>query len=208
MAHYSIEQLDDLSIPPLRRFHTASIAPSPIQPFVHSQSTSGSNVVVFGFPRDKYEEIVGVFVAMGDSSVIESPVACNWVTISYKNSWEAARAIRRNGEIIGGTTMIGVKWAVGVLRWIMHACSDGKILGSIAKRGCSGSNQPTVRRGIIQYWQARNICFIRVCIQTARHRWTRTRGDMGGSGWIKWQTRSGWCCIKVDRYCFWVVVWW
>lgn len=71
-------------------------------------------MVVFGFPPEKIEDIIGLFLAMGDSTVTESPEACNWVTIAYKRPYEAARAIRRNGEVVAGTIMIGVKWAVSI----------------------------------------------------------------------------------------------
>lgn len=43
----------------------------------------------------------------------------NWITIAYRNSWEAARAVRRSGEILSigrEECMIGVKWAVCCLR--------------------------------------------------------------------------------------------
>lgn len=57
---------------------------------------------------------------MGDVvSVDPYPDGANWVKISYKNAWEAARAVRKNGEIFGRNCMIGVKWAVSLVHELL-----------------------------------------------------------------------------------------
>lgn len=82
-------------------------------------STASASVIVFGFPPYLYHDIVQHFTSIGDTVSIDPAPALdsgrNWIAIVYKNSWEAARAVRRSGEIITigkEECMIGVKWAV------------------------------------------------------------------------------------------------
>jgi len=81
-------------------------------------STASASVIVFGFPPYLYHDIVHHFTSIGDTVSVDPPPSLdagrNWITIVYKNPWEAARALRRNGEILTigkEECMIGVKWA-------------------------------------------------------------------------------------------------
>src|ERR1700733_3259086 len=82
-------------------------------------STASASVIVFGFPPYLYHDIVQHFTSIGDTVSVDPPPSLdtgrNWITVVYKNPWEAARAIRRSGEILTigkEECMIGVKWAV------------------------------------------------------------------------------------------------
>jgi nuclear pore complex protein Nup53 len=68
---------------------------------------------VFGYPPDKYSIAVEYFRQFGD---ITEPEPSNEVTnafrVGYRLPTDAMRAIRKNGEVIGGSWMIGAKWEV------------------------------------------------------------------------------------------------
>lgn len=90
-------------------------------------STASASVIVFGFPPYLYHDIVQHFTSIGETVSIDpapSPeTGRNWITIVYKNPWEAARAVRRSGEILTlgrEECMIGVKWAVSTCS--SHIC--------------------------------------------------------------------------------------
>jgi len=53
---------------------------------------------------------------MSSGATVDYPAGeySNWVTIIYPDEVEAARAMRRNGEVLHGVTMIGVKWAASI----------------------------------------------------------------------------------------------
>ncbi|KAH8108320.1 hypothetical protein DFH11DRAFT_1517057 [Phellopilus nigrolimitatus] len=74
-------------------------------------------VIVFGYPPSRYSSTVAHFQSIVDGGTSDpemSSDAENAFKIGYKQPWEAARAWRRNGEIIsgeGGRWMVGVKWA-------------------------------------------------------------------------------------------------
>jgi hypothetical protein len=109
----------------INRFHssTPSSLSQPQQttntPAASGTSTSSSTIIIFGFSPEFYSEIVELFKSIGETTLVEPPPSDrNWISISYRNSWEAARAVRRNGEVLalsGGNVMIGVKWAVSYL---------------------------------------------------------------------------------------------
>jgi nuclear pore complex protein Nup53 len=58
---------------------------------------------------------VEYFRSLGENPTEADPHAdiINAFRIGYKNTAEAVRAVRKNGEVLGGSWMIGVKWAVG-----------------------------------------------------------------------------------------------
>ena len=73
-------------------------------------------VIVFGYPPDKYTatlEYVKSLAGEGDTTdaTLHSQIT-NCFKLGFKNPGDALRAVKRNGEIIGGAWMIGVKWAV------------------------------------------------------------------------------------------------
>lgn len=65
---------------------------------------------MFGFPAAATDLVLDFFSQFGEIvSRTPSTEGGNWVTITYAQAWSAARAARKNGEILGGTLMIGVK---------------------------------------------------------------------------------------------------
>lgn len=73
----------------------------------------GHKVHVFGFPPSAQQFIIAHFSQIGDllSPPQTSPDGGNWVTLTYLHEWAAQRAVRRNGEIVDGTLMVGCRWA-------------------------------------------------------------------------------------------------
>lgn len=91
------------------------------QPNQASLSTSANQtlfVVVFGYPQPRYSLTVAHFEALAAGGTIKAELENdveNAFKIGFIHPWEAARALRRNGEIIsgeGGRWVVGVKWAV------------------------------------------------------------------------------------------------
>lgn len=70
-------------------------------------------VIVFGYPPDKYSVAVEYFKQLGDTTDPDpNTEISNCFKIGFKNPAEAMWAVRKNGEIVGGSWMVGVKWAV------------------------------------------------------------------------------------------------
>lgn len=70
-------------------------------------------VVVFGYPADKYSVTVEYFKSLGDATDVEhSSEITNCFRIGYRDPGDAMRAVRKNGEVLGGSWMVGAKWAV------------------------------------------------------------------------------------------------
>ncbi|KAI0675477.1 hypothetical protein C8Q78DRAFT_1066259 [Trametes maxima] len=83
--------------------------PKPSQSHTNSQPLY---VVVFGYPPDKYSVAVEYFRSLGDTTEPDqSPELVNAFRIGFMNPAEAVRAVRKNGEIVGGSWMVGAKWA-------------------------------------------------------------------------------------------------
>lgn len=81
---------------------------------LNSQTGSaGYRVFVFGFAQSQQAFVLKHFTSIGD--LLQSPEPSvdggNWVTLTYKHAWAAQRAIRKNGEVLGGVIMIGCKAA-------------------------------------------------------------------------------------------------
>lgn len=71
-------------------------------------------VIVFGYPPDKYSVTAEYFKSIGDTTDPDPNIQItNCFRIGYRDFGEGMRAVKRNGEILGGSYMIGVKWAVG-----------------------------------------------------------------------------------------------
>ncbi|KAG9127226.1 hypothetical protein FRC07_000097 [Ceratobasidium sp. 392] len=76
---------------------------------LHSH-TGGVALTVSGFYPDRAHGVAAQFVAIGDCSPPEmAPEGGNWFKIVYVNPWDAARAVRRDGDIINGDMMIAVR---------------------------------------------------------------------------------------------------
>lgn len=70
-------------------------------------------VIVFGYPPDKYSVAVEYFKQLGETTDPDpNTEVSNCFKIGFKNPVEAMWAVRKNGDIVGGSWMVGVKWAV------------------------------------------------------------------------------------------------
>ncbi|KAG8220850.1 hypothetical protein J3R82DRAFT_2344 [Butyriboletus roseoflavus] len=89
--------------------------PSPARPSrtdATPSTTPISYVIVYGYPPDKYSVTVEYFKSLGAATEPEpNTEIVNCFRIGFRDPGEAARVVRRNGEVLGGTWMIGVKWA-------------------------------------------------------------------------------------------------
>lgn len=56
-----------------------------------------------------------LFQSLGDTTEPEPSENGMWFTIGFRNSWEAERALRRNGKIMDEMYMIGVAKTVSLL---------------------------------------------------------------------------------------------
>lgn len=73
-------------------------------------------MIVFGYPGDKYSVTVDYFKSLGDSTDADpNTEIVNCFRIGYHDAGDAMRAVRKNGEILGGSWMVGAKWAVSLL---------------------------------------------------------------------------------------------
>lgn len=90
--------------------------PSPVRPSrtdVAPSASPISYVIVFGYPPDRYSATVEYFKSLGTATEPEPNTEIfNCFRIGFRDPGEAARVVRRNGEVLGGSWMIGVKWAV------------------------------------------------------------------------------------------------
>ncbi|KAG6810475.1 hypothetical protein H0H92_011710 [Tricholoma furcatifolium] len=69
-------------------------------------------IIVFGYPPEKYSSAVEFFQSLGASTDPEpNPEIQNCFCIGFSDAGDALRAVRKNGEILGGSWMVGVKWA-------------------------------------------------------------------------------------------------
>jgi len=76
-------------------------------------------IIVFGYPPDKFSVAVEYFKQLGDTTDPDpNTEISNCFKIGFKNPAEAMWAVRKNGEIVGGSWMVGVKWAVRHLSFL------------------------------------------------------------------------------------------
>ncbi|KAH9992784.1 hypothetical protein BJV74DRAFT_834424 [Russula compacta] len=69
-------------------------------------------IIVFGYPPDKYSVAVDYFKQLGETTDPDPNMEIsNCFRIGFKNPVEAIWAVRKNGEVVGGSWMVGVKWA-------------------------------------------------------------------------------------------------
>ena len=81
-------------------------------------------IIVFGYPQPRYSLTLAHFTALGSGGTTTPeviPDVENAFKIGYNHPWEAARALRRNGEIISGE---GSRWIIGV-RWLVSVAIAG-----------------------------------------------------------------------------------
>ncbi|KJA23633.1 hypothetical protein HYPSUDRAFT_39829 [Hypholoma sublateritium FD-334 SS-4] len=69
-------------------------------------------IIVFGYPADRYSVTVEFFKSLGSSTDPEpNPDIINCFKIGYYEGGDAMRAVRKNGDIIAGSWMVGAKLA-------------------------------------------------------------------------------------------------
>ncbi|KAF9458873.1 hypothetical protein BDZ94DRAFT_1172768 [Collybia nuda] len=69
-------------------------------------------IVVFGYPADKFSITVEYFRSLGECTEADQNLdVLNCFRIGYTDPGDALRAVRKNGEVLGGSWMIGAKWA-------------------------------------------------------------------------------------------------
>ncbi|KAI0255761.1 hypothetical protein BJV78DRAFT_1173107 [Lactifluus subvellereus] len=69
-------------------------------------------VIVFGYPPDKYSVAVEYFKQLGETTDPDpNTEISNCFRIGFKNPVDAMWAVRKNGEVVGGSWMLGVKLA-------------------------------------------------------------------------------------------------
>jgi len=69
-------------------------------------------LIVFGYPQDRYSVTVEYFKSLGDTTGPDlNTEIMNCFKIGYRDPGDAMRAVRKNGEVLGGSYMVGVKWA-------------------------------------------------------------------------------------------------
>ncbi|THU94121.1 hypothetical protein K435DRAFT_860864 [Dendrothele bispora CBS 962.96] len=117
---------DDTKMHHRRERHSKSTSTAGDHPFSFSASrrprtpTAASStsstplyVIVFGYPPDKYRVTVGYFKSFGVTTDADpNPEIVDCFRIEYRDTGDAMRAVRKNGEVLGESWMIGAKWAV------------------------------------------------------------------------------------------------
>jgi len=79
-------------------------------------------VIVFGYPSDKYILAVEYFKSLGQTTEPDlNAEITNCFKIGYRDPGDAMRAVRKSGEVLGGSWMVGVKWAVSNPSYAGHA---------------------------------------------------------------------------------------
>ena len=87
-----------------------TISPSLIPANLPTSSQKGTSINVFGFPSNALPLVISHFAQFGEIiSTTPNAEGGNWITITYAQDWSAQRAARRNGEILAGNVMVGVK---------------------------------------------------------------------------------------------------
>ncbi|KAJ7085018.1 hypothetical protein C8R43DRAFT_314288 [Mycena crocata] len=108
------EMYADSSFQPRNSALNSSFArkrPPPTTP-TSSSSTPMLYIIVFGYPPDKYSLTVEYFASLGATSPPEPHLEIsNCFKIGYRDPADAMRAVRKSGEVLGGSWMVGAKWA-------------------------------------------------------------------------------------------------
>ncbi|KAJ3496190.1 hypothetical protein NMY22_g19845 [Coprinellus aureogranulatus] len=81
-------------------------------PPVNNNTEQPIYIIVFGYPADKFTVTVEYFKRSGASTDADpSTEILNCFRIGYNDPATALRAVRKNGEVLESSFMIGVKWA-------------------------------------------------------------------------------------------------
>jgi len=84
---------------------------SPQEESVNSPARSGCWVTVFGFPAAASSFILTHFSSYGTILETKTNPGSNWLHLRYSNKIEARKAVSKNGQILGGSIMVGVVFA-------------------------------------------------------------------------------------------------
>ena len=108
-------------------------------------------IIVFGFPPARASVTMAHFQSLSSGGTTEPESLAdveNAFKIGYKQPWEAARAVRKNGEVVSGDAgrwMVGVKWVVsknyGCMQFLLPRkidfyCSGRATCGTSLGCGC------------------------------------------------------------------------
>lgn len=144
-----MRRADSSSFRRSRSSHTLSTSPSdPNHTSTSSAPTPGGYpVYIFGFPSSAVDFVVEHFAQFGEIlSTTPSTEGGNWVTVAYAQPWSATRAARKNGEVLGGVLMVGVKVLdEDALRRAMVAAEGGDVGASKVE----GSSTPALRTTLL-----------------------------------------------------------
>ncbi|KAJ7464345.1 hypothetical protein FB451DRAFT_1138741 [Mycena latifolia] len=90
----------------------SSFARSRPRPPPVTQPSQMLYIIVFGYPSDKYSVTAEYFKSLGAASDPDPHAdIVNCFRIGYSDPADAMRAVRKNGEVLGGSWMVGAKWA-------------------------------------------------------------------------------------------------
>ncbi|KAJ7778603.1 hypothetical protein DFH07DRAFT_795293 [Mycena maculata] len=91
-----------------RASRPAPSSPAPPQTPLHY-------IIVFGYPPDKYTITTSYFASLASTASASPPEPhpdiTNAFRIGYSEAADALRAVRKSGEVLEGSWMVGVKWA-------------------------------------------------------------------------------------------------
>ncbi|KIJ55295.1 hypothetical protein M422DRAFT_23905 [Sphaerobolus stellatus SS14] len=90
-----------------------AVLPQQQQQQQQAPSQQITHLIVFGYPLERYDNIVRLFQSLGDTTEPEPSENRMWFTIGFRQPWEAERALRRNGKIMDDSYVIGVGRANG-----------------------------------------------------------------------------------------------
>ncbi|EFP76582.1 uncharacterized protein PGTG_02043 [Puccinia graminis f. sp. tritici CRL 75-36-700-3] len=121
-----------------------------------TSSSVGYKVHIFGFTPSQQSFVMEHFSSIGELVCPPelSAEGGNWATLSYKHNTAAQRAVRKNGEILGGIIMIGCKFADNSCSlndtYDSRAGSEQRKLGNSAT-GLSRASSMIVSRSLKTY---------------------------------------------------------
>jgi len=97
---------------PARSMFRPSQSQAPSTPKPATSTSTPLYVVVFGYPPDKYSAAVEYFRSLGETTEPDQNTEItNCFRLGYLNPTHAMRAVRKSGDILHGSWMVGVKFA-------------------------------------------------------------------------------------------------
>ncbi|KAG5338024.1 hypothetical protein C0989_008427 [Termitomyces sp. Mn162] len=84
----------------------------PATPQQSTQTQQPIYIIVFGYPPEKYSTAVELFQSLGATTDPDPHLEIsNCFRIGFTDAGDALRAVRKNGEVLNGSWMVGTKWA-------------------------------------------------------------------------------------------------